>query len=196
MDEEKHPGRWLYEEGMAYWNGSGFKKKDKERGRMMIEAAASSGCPMAVAYCAPLKRKDFKKAFEMYLKIEKETNGDHWAQCWLGLCYRYGFGTDQYHNKRFEFYTKSAEQGNSLAMNNVGYCYYNGEGCDQNFTKAFEWHEKSANLGYSNAMYNVGACYEDGEGVIKDLNKAKEWYTKAAAQGDADAQERLDELNE
>ena len=167
---------------------------------MMIEAAASSGCPIAVAYCHHCGwnglEEDEKKAFEMCLKIEKETNGDHWAQFRLGSCYQYGHSTDQDHNKGFEFYTKSAEQGNIIAMNSLGFRYYNGEGCDQNFTKAFEWQEKSANLGYSNAMYNVGACYEDGEGVIKDLNKAKEWYTKAAAQGDADAQERLDELNE
>jgi len=74
-------------------------------------------------------KQDFKKAFEMYLKIEKETNGDHWAQWRLGWCYRYGRGTDQDHNKGFEFYTKSAEQGNSVAMNNLGTCYDYGFGC-------------------------------------------------------------------
>ena len=172
---------------------------DKERGRMMIEASASSGYPMAVAECHyngwnGLKQ-DFKKGFEMYLKIEKETNGDHWAQYMLGECYENGNGTDQDHNK-FEFYTKSAEQGNFLAMNNVGNCYYMGEGCDQNYTKAFEWYEKSANLGHSTGMYNVGICYENGKRVTKDLNKAKEWYAKAAAQGDAEAQEKLDKLNQ
>ena len=45
--------------------------------------------------------QDFKKAFEMCLKIEKETNGDHWAQCMLGGCYETGLGTDQDHNKGF-----------------------------------------------------------------------------------------------
>ena len=55
---------------------------------MMIEASASSGYPMAVAYCHLMGwnglEKDEKKAFEMFLKIEKETNGDHWAQLMLG----------------------------------------------------------------------------------------------------------------
>jgi len=199
-EEEKHPGLWLYEEGMAYWQGSDFKKKDEERGQMMIEASASSGCPLAVAHCHDHGwnglKKDRKKGFEMYLKIEKETNGDHWAQFWLGYCYKHGEGTDQEHNKKIEFYTKSAEQGNGLAMNNLGSCYYNGEGCDKNFTKAFEWYEKSAKLGSSSGMYNVGDCYKDGEGVTKDLNKAKEWYAKAVAQGDEEAQEYLDALNQ
>ena len=167
---------------------------------MMIEASASSGYPMAVAYCHLMGwnglEKDEKKAFEMFLKIEKETNGDHWAQFRLGVCYQYGHSTDQDHNKGFEFYTKSAEQGNILAMNNVGACYYNGQGCDQNYTKAFEWQEKGAKLGDSGAMYNVGICYENGKGVTKDVNKAKEWYTKAAAQGDTGAQQALDELNQ
>ena len=74
----------MYEEGQAYRYGSDFKKVDDDRGQMMIEASASSGFPMAVAYCHLFGwnglKKDFKKAFEMYLKIEKETNGDHWAQ--------------------------------------------------------------------------------------------------------------------
>ena len=51
MEEEKHPGLWLYEEGMGYWRGSDFKKIDDARGRMMVEASASSGYPTAVAFC-------------------------------------------------------------------------------------------------------------------------------------------------
>jgi len=69
--------------GVLAWL-SDFKKKDKDRGRMMTEASASSGCPMAVAECHFSGwnglEKDRKKGFEMFLKIEKETNGDHWAQ--------------------------------------------------------------------------------------------------------------------
>ena len=48
--EEKHPGQWLYEEGMAYYYGSDFKKQYQERGRMMVEASASSGFSVAVAH--------------------------------------------------------------------------------------------------------------------------------------------------
>ena len=165
----------------------------------MIEASASSGYPIAVAFCHLCGwngfKQDFKKSFEMCLKIEKDTNGDHWAQYMLGYCYKNGYGTDQDADKGFEFYTKSVEQGNSSAMNSVGVCYSNGKGCDQNETKAFEWYEKSAKLGDSHAMYNVGICYKNGRGVTKDLNKAKEWYTKAAAQGHVKSQEKMDKLN-
>jgi TPR repeat protein len=165
----------------------------------MIEASASSGFPMAVAECHCWgwngMEHDCKKAFEMFVKIEQETNGYHWAQYLLGDCCLYGYGTDQDYNKAFEWYTKSSEQENSAAMNNLGVRYKKGEGCDQNQTKAVELYEKSANLGCSGGMFNLGMCYKRGRGVTKDLNQTREWYTKAAAQGFANAQTQLDQLN-
>ena len=191
----EHSGLWLFEEGYAYWKATDFKKADEKRGRLMIEASASAGFSMAVAYChyqgwGDLK-KDRKTAFEMFVTIEQETNGCHWAQYMLGVCYGYGRGTDQDYTKAVEWYTKSSEQGNSRAMNNLGYRYENGEGCDQNMDKALELYEKSAQLGDSNATCNLGSCYQNGDGVTKDLNKAREWYTKAAAQGHEDAKTKL-----
>jgi len=195
----EHAGQWLYEEGMAYFYGSNFKKLDQKRGQLMIEASASSGFPLAVADCHYVGwnglEQDQKKAFEMFVKIEQETNGYHWAQYIVGDCYDFGKGTDQDYTKAVEWYTKSSEQENSIAMSNLGVCYHNGQGCDQNKTKAVEWYEKSANLGNSNAMFNLGNSYNNGRGVIKDVNQAREWYTKAAAQGVANAQTELDSLN-
>jgi len=189
----------LFEEGMAYLLGSDFKYKDKERGRSMVEASANSGFPMAVAYCH-YRDYDYRDSgygtdLDMFVKIEQEHNGYHWAQYVLGNCCRYGYGTDQDYTKAVEWWTKSSELGNSLAMCNLGVRCEKGEGCDQNQTKAVEWYERSAQLGNSAAMCNLGICYEEGDGVTKDLNKAREWYTKAAGQGDACAQRNLDSLN-
>ena len=185
----EHAGQWLYKEGMAYYFGFNLKKRDQKRGQLMIEASASSGFLMAVAFCHYWgwngMEKDFKKTFGMFVKIEQETNGYHWAQWLLGDCYDFGCGIDQDYTKAVEWYTKSSEQENSVAMCDLGFCYETGQGCDQNSTKAAEWYEKSANLGYSSAMYKLGIYYEEGRGVTKDLNKAREWYTKALAQGHA-----------
>ena len=197
---EMHPGQWLYEEGMAYLWGLDFKKINPERGQLMIEVSASSGFPMAVA-CCHLNgwnglKWDRKKAFDMFVRIEKETNGYHWAQFSLGQCYEYGYGVGKDEKKIFKYYSLSAEQGTSVAMNNLAYCYSQGKGTDVNKTKAFEWYEKSANLGLCYAMNNVGSFYQHGlGGVTKDVNTAKQWYTKAAAQGYTDAQTALDKLN-
>ena len=195
---EMHPGQWLFEEGQAYWNGLDFKKEDEERGQLMIEASASSGFPMAVAYCYLWGWngliEDEKKAFDMSKKIEKE-NGYHWAQFVSGRCYQYGYGVDADDQKRFEYYSLSSEQGNIRAMNSLGYCYEQGIGTDASKTKAVEWFEKSANLGYCVCMKNLGMYYKKGLGVTKNLNKAREWLTKAADQGYTDAQTALDDLN-
>ena len=198
---EMHPGQWLWEEGMENYHGMDFKKVDKERGLLMMEASASFGFPMAVAHCYlngwnGLKW-DNKIAFDMFVKIEKETNGYHWAQYMLGGCYEFGYAqfVDENDKKRIEYYSLSAEQGNSVAMLNLGYCYENGKGTDVNLKKAFEVYEKGANLGYCHAMCNVGNCYKYGWGVTKNLNKAREWFTKSAAQGFTGAQTSLDELN-
>ena len=74
-----HPGQWLFEEGLAYWYGSDFKIEDDKRGQLMIEASASAGFPMAVAYCHWQGwnglNEDNKKAFDEFVKIEKDMNG-------------------------------------------------------------------------------------------------------------------------
>jgi TPR repeat protein len=195
----EHAGQWLFEEGCAYWFGLNFKKTDKNCGQSMMEASASSGFPMAMTECHYMGwngvKKDQKKAFEMFVKIEQETNGYHWAQYILGDCCRGGNGTDDDDTKAVEWWTKSSEQENCLAMCNLGVRYEMGEGCEKNQTKAVEWYEKSAHLGYSAAMFNLGNSYTDGRGVTKDLNQAREWYTKAVAQGSANAQTQLDRVN-
>ena len=194
-----HPGQWLFEEGRAYDIGLDFKKEDKKRGQLMTEASASAGFPMAVAYCHFMGwnglKQDKKKAFDEFVKIEKDMNGHHWSQFMIGVCYKNGYGTEKDLTKAVEWYTKSVEKGNSLAMNNLGFCYDNGvAGVDEDETKAFELYEQSALLGNSYGMYNLGYCYKNGWGVTKDINKTKEWYAKAAAQGHATAQTNLDKL--
>ena len=166
----------------------------------MVETSASSGFPMAVAYCHlngwnGLKR-DRQKVFDMLIKIEKEMNGYHWAQRMLGYCYEYGYGADKDNKKRSEYYSLSAEQGNSLAMVSLGYSHQEALETTENKIKALEWYEKSAKAGDSMAIHNVGFYYHRGWGGLnKDLNKAKEWYRKAVAQGSTLAQTELDTLN-
>ena len=141
--------------------------------------------------------EDVKKAFDEFVKIEKDMNGYHWAQYMIGVFYEDGHGVEQEMARAVEWYTKSAEQGNSLAINSLGYCYDKGEGVAQNLKKGFELYEQSALLGSSTGMYSVGICYEEGRGqaLAKDVNNAKIWYTKALAQGNMRVQSHLDLLN-
>lgn len=217
--EKEHSGQCLYEEGMECYYGLNGKSdmKLQKRGQSMIEASATSGYPMAVACNEFINCYDSGKyegnvplrwansvitirdrtiidrismPFHVFVNTEKETNGYHWAQCMIGLyCY-----LSQDYTKAVEWYTKSSDQGNPIAMSQLGNCYRKGQGCEQNMKTAFDLYEKSADLGYNYALYNVGTCYDFGWGVTKDLNKAKEWYTKGAAQGHEKAQYQVDAI--
>ena len=90
------------------------------------------------------------------------------------LRYEKGKGVEKDMKKAFEWFLKSAENGNAKAMNNVGCCFSNGEGVKQDMTKAFEWWLRSAENGNTNGMNNVGWCHCVGQGVEKDLTKAFE----------------------
>ena len=101
--------------------GSDFKKIDQTRGHLMIEASASAGFPLAVAYCHYEGwnglNEDEKKAFDEFVKIEKDTNGYHWAQYLIGACYRqHCGGTTKDMTKAKEWYVKSAAQGDPDAQ--------------------------------------------------------------------------------
>jgi TPR repeat protein len=201
--QPEHPetteSRLLYEGGMEKWHCANFKKLNQAEGRSMVEKAASAGFLLAQADCYLVgfngKKQDNKKAFDMCLKIERET-GYHWAQYMLGECYDYGLGTDQDDTKAFEWYTKAEKQGNTIAMSNLGVFYEDGRGCDISEKKAFDLYVKASDLGYAGAMYFQGLCYKEGTIVDKDLNKYKELLTQAAAQRYKKAINALNELNE
>ena len=117
--------------------------------------------------------------FDMFVNIEQETNGYHWAQFFLGECYRYGHGTDQDYTKAFEWFTKSSEQGNCTAMKFLGLCYCGGIGCDENGPEGIEWLEKSAQLGNSGAMSSLHDLYSEGCDVVPvNWDKSRKWREK------------------
>ena len=191
--------RRSFEEGMAYCKGLDYGHVDTRRGRGLVEAAASAGSPTADAYCRyngwNETEKDERKAFEMYVEIERDTGGYHWAQCLLGDCCYYGRGTEQDFTKAVEWYTKSFEQGSSAAPRMLGKCLEQGKGGVPGVHKAIEWYERGAGLGSSAAMTACGDCYNEGQGVVKDVRAARKWYASAAAQGLARAQAKLDRLD-
>ena len=89
---------------------------------------------------------------------------------------------------------KAAEQGNSIAQNNLGVMYESGDGVEQNFNKAFEWYEKAALKGNDTAQCNLADLYFLHNNEIRQpdaFNKAIEWFEKAASQENAYAQFKL-----
>ena len=199
----------MYEDGMAHCFASSFKVFDEKLGQSMIEAAALHGFPLAVAVCLrtgwdqnhPMQCSNgsgsvddaacMKRAVAMFVKIEQETDGYHWAQFCLAQCYFYGYGTDQDYTKAVEWFAKASAQGNSEATSNLGHKYKNGLGCIQNYTTAFDCYTEASAQGSSGGMINLGNCYQEGQGCDQNYTKAVEWYTKASEQGDYRAMTNL-----
>ena len=103
--------------------------------------------------------------------IAEQEDAD--AQYRLGFKYYMGNkGVEQDYAKAFEWYLKSASQGNAEAQNNLGELYDKGKGVEQDSAKAFEWYLKAAEQGDAKGQFNVGAFYHKGEGIEQSDSKA------------------------
>ena len=96
----------------------------------------------------------------------------------------------------FQWYQKSAENGDDRGQYNYALCLKNGVGVKANAVEAIEWFNKSAVQGNDNAMDMLGYCFHNGVGVEKNIIKAKEWYEKAAAKGNKNSIESLKRIEE
>lgn len=63
-----------------------------------------------------------------------------WYRIGKMLCY--GLGTEQNYEKAFQWFLKSAEEGNKFAQFSIANLYYYGKGVERNLEKAFGWYMK------------------------------------------------------
>jgi TPR repeat protein len=91
-------------------------------------------------------------------------------------------------------FQKAANQGYSLAQNNLGDCYMKGEGVEKNPIEAVRWYTAAANQGNIFAQSSLGDAYANGIGVEKSIPNAIKWYENAGALGDNKANRKLGNL--
>ena len=106
-------GQLLFEEGFDLFKGLNFKKIDKERGRQMVEAAATVGFRVAVGYCFYKgwggRAQDDDKAFEVFSAAAEQ--GYTRAVVCLGHCYKNGQGVEKNPSEAVKLYTQAADKG-------------------------------------------------------------------------------------
>ncbi len=103
------------------------------------------------------------------------------AQNELAIRYFKGSGgATQNYEKAVYWYTKSANNGNRYAQNNLAYAYLNGNGVAVDKTKARAWFEKSGNQHFHSAALMAGKMFYNGEGGPADYNKAVRMFKDAA----------------
>lgn len=88
------------------------------------------------------------------------------------------------YNQAFRLLQPLAQQGNTMAQNNLGVMYKNGQGVAQNDKQAVAWYQKAANQGHALAQHNLGVMYYLGRGVVQNVQQAKTWWQKVVAQPD------------
>jgi len=121
--------------------------------------------------------------------MQKAEAGDASAQSSLGEMYDHGKGTAKNKAIAFEWYKKSADQGNTKGQANLGWWLYTEAGDAE---KALVLLQKSADQGEVLAQSLLGEIYSRNERVVnnamikntyKDISKAIAWHLKAAEQG-------------
>ncbi len=134
--------------------------------------------------------QDHAAAAQWYRKAADQDHPE--AQCWLGVCYAYGYGMAMEDEaEAAKWYWKAAEQNNSDAQFALALCHENGQGVPKDAKEAVHWYRKAADQNHAIAQYKLGVCYDTGQGVVEDEAEAVKWFRKSAQQDDVDAQYNL-----
>lgn len=121
----------------------------------------------------------------------KAKNGDPDAQFELADAYECGtYGLKKSMTDAIYWYIKSAEGGNSSAMNNLADSYGKGLGVPKDIEKAMYWYIKAAETGDPYQQVILADIYVTGRYCKKSIEKAKYWYREAAINGLAEGIEK------
>lgn len=88
-------------------------------------------------------------------------------------------GTEKNYTKAFEWFLKSAKEGNKFAQFSLANLYYYGSGVEKDLSQAFLWYQKSSTQGQPYASYAIAQMYSKGEYVTKDDDTAQQFYKQA-----------------
>ena len=127
---------------------------------------------------------DFMFPYEPKYKGQVMKPVDMRSYVWyrIGKMHCYGLGTEQDYEKAFEWFLKSAQEGNKFAQYSLANLYYYGNGVEKDLSQAFLWYQKSASQGQPYASYAVAQMYSKGEYVAENKETAQRYY-KAALSG-------------
>ena len=97
----------------------------------------------------------------------------------IGKMHCYGLGIEQDYEKAFEWFLKSAQEGNKFAQYSLANLYYYGNGVEKDFSQAFLWYQRSSSQGQPYASYAVAQMYSKGEYVCQNEEISQRYYKDA-----------------
>jgi uncharacterized protein len=138
--------------------------------------------------------EDYETAFKMLMPLAQA--GDLKAQMSIAGMYSSGQGVQQSFTEAVKWYRLGAEQGDSIAQNNLAILLFS-----INSEEALQWMIIAAERGVPFAQSGLGDIYSEGislpenlRNCYKDNSKAFEWYQRAGEGGFPYAYHRLGEL--
>jgi uncharacterized protein len=209
-----------YHLGMMYCYGKeidNWEINTKAKAKVWVQKASNSGyktatemLPQLDSVCVDISNKpvevqhiklentDSNPKEEIRRVISNIETGPSDTVEQYNLAYQYatGEGKLQNYKKAYEWFLKSAAQGNAGAENWIGVLLNNGDGVKQDEKLANYWFERSADNGDAYGQYNIADRYYWGTGVNKDYTKAAKYLKKSAAQDHIEAQIKLGEMYE
>jgi TPR repeat protein len=122
------------------------------------------------------------------------SQGDSFAQGWLGGMYYEGRGVPQNYAEALKWFRLAADQGNSAAQALLGVMYNRAQGVPQDYAEAVKWFRLAADQDDAGAQYDLGFMYFRGWGVPQDYIRAHMWSNLSAAQGNQIASAQRDSV--
>ena len=124
---------------------------------------------------------DFMFPYEPKYKGQVMKPVDMRSYVWyrIGKMHCYGLGTELDYEKAFEWFLKSAQEGNKFAQYSLANLYYYGNGVEKDLSQAFLWYRKSSEQGQPYAPYAVAQMYDKGEYVSQSEETAQRYYKVA-----------------
>ena len=95
------------------------------------------------------KPQDYAQAVKYYRLAADQGNA--YAQCDLGVCYKRGCGVPQDYAQAVKYYRLAADQGYANAQFNLGFCYEEGYGVAKNLNEAIRLYRHAAEAGVDEA---------------------------------------------
>jgi len=131
---------------------------------------------------------NYSNALKILMPLANSGNSD--AQNLVGEIY---YSTNKVHNA-VEWFQRSANRENPIALNNLAYLYENGEGVSRDYAMAASYYRQAAMKGIVEAQLGLGKLLMNGRGVPKDENQARYWLDKAEHQGSNSARQYISEI--
>lgn len=159
LAQEKGDWRAQVNMGVLYEEGT-FVGQDERKALEYYLMAAGNGSTGAMNNIGNFYlhgkgvAKDYDKAFEWYQKAV-ELSGNAAAECSLGMCYQYGYGTKINYEKARCFYELSAKQGLGLAYYRMGLLYEEGLGVTKDIQTAKQYFGEALHRGCREAAMKL-----------------------------------------